>query len=366
MTIEDIALQMTPGIGIKGAVHLLDTFGDARSIFAASSDDLIREARLRPDLAAQILNHTGFKAAEREWKYCLKNEITPIASTDPQYPALLREIEDFPHVIYLQGNIEALSEHCLSMVGTRRATPYGQTVCNRLVESLSQRIPDLCIVSGLAFGIDAAAHRAALAADVHTVAVLPTPLPGITPVQHTAIARDILRNGGALLTEEHSQTHQRGTSYLARNRIIAGLSAGCIVVESPLSGGSLHTAECADGYNRTVMAVPGRITDPSSQGTNRLIADRKASLIRSAEDIIRELQWDLTISTPVAPAHEEEPLSEEEQMLLRCFSTSDPHSVEELAQTSRLSPGRLSTLLIGLELSGNIRQLPGNRYMKLR
>lgn len=122
------------------------------------------------------------------------------------------------------------------MVGTRNATPYGQTMCNRLVEGLAAQVPGLCIVSGLAFGIDVAAHRAALAAGVPTVAVLANPLPEVTPAQHTAVARDILDHGGALVTELHSQTRQNGTAYIARNRIIAGLSAGCIVVESPDSG----------------------------------------------------------------------------------------------------------------------------------
>ena len=275
MTIEDIALQMTPGIGIKGAVHLLELFGDARSIFAATADELVAKAGLRPDTAQQIVRRKGFPAAEKELAHCRRNDIAAVASTDPEYPALLREIPDYPHVIYIKGCVEALSARCISIVGTREATPYGQTACNRLVEGLAERIPGLSVVSGLAFGIDVAAHRAALAAGVPTVAVVANPLPGVTPAQHTDVARDILARGGALVTELHSQSKQNGNFYLARNRIIAGLSAGCIVVESPDSGGSLFTAHCADSYDRTVMAVPGRITDRASAGTNHLIRNRK-------------------------------------------------------------------------------------------
>ena len=365
MTIEDIALQMTPGIGVKGAVHLLETFGNARNIFAASADELVLKAEIRPDLARQILRRQGFAPAEKELEYCRKNEITAVASTDPEYPPLLREINDYPAVLYIKGDPKILSERCLSMVGTRRATPYGQAMCNRLVEGLAERVPKLCIVSGLAFGIDVASHRAALAAKVHTVAVLANALPAITPAQHAGVARDILAQGGALVTELHSQTRQNGNFYLARNRIIAGLSAGCIIVESPDSGGSLFTAHCADGCNRTVMAIPGRITDPMSAGTNHLIRNRKAQLVTCADDIIRELMWDLgedpASFRPNAPTPE---LTDGEARLLKLFG-NDPTDLETLASQSGLNPGELAALLMGLELSGAVRQLPGNRYMKL-
>ena len=252
------------------------------------------------------------------------------------------------------------------MVGTRNATPYGQTMCNRLVEGLAAQVPGLCIVSGLAFGIDVAAHRAALAAEVPTVAVLANPLPEVTPAQHTAVARDILDHGGALVTELHSQTRQNGTAYIARNRIIAGLSAGCIVVESPDSGGSLVTAHCADDYDRSVMAVPGRATDRMSAGTNHLIRNRKAQLVLTADDIVRELMWDLGAEpATLRPKPATPQLTPDETGLLGCFRTDDPLSHETLSELSGLDPGELATLLVGLELAGAVRQLPGNRYMKL-
>lgn len=359
MTIEDIALQMTPGIGVKGAVHLLGVFGSARNIFAAAPDELAGEAGLREEIAREIVRRRGFAAAEKELEHCRRNGIAAIASTDPEYPPLLREIPDYPHVLYIKGDTAALSARCLSMVGTRNATPYGQTMCNRLVEGL-------CIVSGLAFGIDVAAHRAALAAEVPTVAVLANPLPEVTPAQHTAVARDILDHGGALVTELHSQTRQNGTAYIARNRIIAGLSAGCIVVESPDSGGSLVTAHCADDYDRSVMAVPGRATDRMSAGTNHLIRNRKAQLVLTADDIVRELMWDLGAEpATLRPKPATPQLTPDETGLLGCFRTDDPLSHETLSELSGLDPGELATLLVGLELAGAVRQLPGNRYMKL-
>lgn len=367
MTLEDIALQMTPGIGVKGAAHLLEVFGDARSVFAASADELARKAHLRPDPAQAIIRKKAFPAAEKELAYCRRHGISAVASTDPEYPPLLREIPDFPHVLYYKGNIEALSGHCLSVVGTRDATPYGQQMCSRLIEGLAERVPQLTIVSGLAFGIDIAAHRAALAAGVRTVAVVANPLPSVTPAQHTAFAREILDRGGALVTELHSQAKQNGTFYLARNRIIAGLSAGCIIIESHDTGGSLYTAHCADSYNRTVMAVPGRATDRASAGTNHLIRNRKAQLILSAGDVIDALMWDLgeDPATLQPRRGEQPPMTPEEQRLLACFDTADPLPLETLGARSGLDPGELSVRLVELELAGAIRQLPGNQYMKL-
>ena len=365
MILEDIALQMTPGIGVKGAVHLLECFGTAERIFEATEAELTGRAELRPDLARQIVRRTGFAAAEKEAKYCRKHDIKAIASTDPDYPALLREIPDYPHVLYVKGDPQALAARTLSIVGTRDMTPYGQSMCHKLVERLAERVPRLVVVSGLAFGIDAAAHRAALECAIPTVAVLPCPLPDVMPAQHTALARDILDRGGALVTELHGQTHRNGTAYTARNRIIAALSAGCLVVESPDNGGSLLTARFADGYDRTVMALPGRATDRSAAGTNHLIRHRKAQLVLSAEDIIVEMGWDL--ETEVAARHsgnDTPELTADETALLALFGSSDPVGVDALQAATGFDSGRLATSLLALELAGLLRQLPGNRYMK--
>lgn len=366
MTIEDIALTMTPGIGVKGAVHLLECFGDARHVFAASEEELTGRAELRADLARHIVRRTALPAAEREWSYCRKNGITVVVSTDPEYPSLLREIPDYPHVLYVRGNTAALSMRCVSIVGTREATPYGQRMCNELVRGLAERVPEVCVVSGLAFGIDVAAHRAALAAGAKTLAVVANALPDVTPSQHESVARDIVDAGGAIVSELHAQVKQKGTFYLARNRIIAGLSSGTVVVESPCAGGSLMTAHCADGYDRSVLAVPGRAVDAASRGTNLLIRNKKAQLVMSAEDIITELMWDIgPAGVGPRPKSQTPELTADEAGLLACFRSSDPLSTEELGTLCGLGAGEMSVLLLGLEMAGAIRQLPGNRYIKL-
>ena len=365
MTIEDLALQFTPRIGVKGVVHLLEVFGDARRIFTASREELIRRAELSPLVADELIRRSGFAPAEREMQHCERHAIRILASTDADYPTLLREIPDYPHILYMQCDPAALSGHLLSVVGTRTATPYGQEQCRRLIGELAQRIPDLVIVSGLAYGIDVAAHRAALEFGLRTVAVVANSLPGVTPVPHSHIAHEIIEQGGAIVTELHSQAKQKGVFYLARNRIIAALSAGTIVIESPAGGGSLNTAAHADAYHRALMALPWRPTDRQAQGTNHLIRSRKAQLVTSAADVIEELMWDLgedpkTFAAP--PATEQ--LTKDEAGLLSCFRTSDPLSIEELHELTGLGIGELTALLVGLELAGKVRLVPGNRYLK--
>ena len=365
MTIDDIALTLIPGLGIKGVVHLLEVFGTAAAVFAASADDLTGRAELRPDIARSIAARKSHAEAEREIRQCRQHGITPLASTDEAYPALLREIPDYPHVLYIKGNAAVLSQRCVSMVGTRRISAYGQRLCAELVQGLA-RIPNTAIVSGLAFGVDVACHRAALAAGIPTVGVVANPLPDVTPAQHANVALEMVERGGALVSELHSQSKQRGTFYLPRNRIIAGLSAGTVVVESPASGGSLTTAQYADGYNRTVMAPPGRTTDGNSFGTNSLIRNRKAVLIRSAEDIVEELQWEFALAPheKTAPIASPELTAEEEQVL--SLLGDEPCTLAELIAASGQDYPVLSVLLMGLELSGAIQQLPGSRYKRIR
>lgn len=367
MKIEDIALTLTPGVGLKGAVHLLEVFGSAQEIFSASADELSEKAELKLEIAHNILQKKEFSAAEHEIKHCRRHGITVIVSTDAEYPPLLRETVDYPHVLYVMGSVEVLTKPMLTMVGTRRMTPYGQQMADKLVGELADRIRNTVIVSGLAFGIDTACHRAALAFGMPTVGIIASTLPGITPAQHTAVARDMIEHGGAVITELHSQTKQNGSFYQPRNRILAGISAGTVVVESPFEGGSMDTAKIAYGYNRTLMAVPGRVTDFASAGPNRLIRKQEAQIVLSGEDIIREMGWvdgrqdDLSVREKTAPAE----LSRDEAGLLGCFRTCDPVSVEELSELSGLVFGELSTLLLELEMNGLVRQLPGNRYMKL-
>ena len=364
MPLKAIALTFVPRLGTRAAVHLLEIFGSAEAIYAASVQDLISEAELREDVARSIVAQAGVREAEREAEYCLRHDIKAIASTDPDYPTLLREVDDYPPVLYVRGNVDALHRRCVAFVGTRKISSYGQRMCNELVQGLAEAVPDAVVVSGLAYGVDSACHRAALQSGLATVGVVANALPQITPAVHQHLAEDMIANGGAIVSELSSQTKQNGRFYIPRNRIIAALAAGTVVVESPESGGSLSTAAFADGYNRTILAVPGRATDANSRGCNLLIRNRKAQAILSGEDIARELMWDMGLDHINTPVKEPLPLTDDESRLLALFD-SEPITIDTLLIRSGLGAGELSLLLMNLELSGAIRQLPGKQYEKL-
>ncbi len=365
MRLEDIALTFVPQLGVRGVVHLLECFGSAEAIFSAPMSELRERASLREDVARNIVEHKGFAEAERELAYCRRHNLTALASTDEGYPKLLREIDDYPHILYVRGSVEVLSRRAVAFVGTRKMSPYGDRVCNELIRSLAEAVPDVVVVSGLAYGVDGVAHRAALAAGVATVGVVANPLPNVTPAINERLAAEIVGRGGAIVTELSSQTKQNGRYFIPRNRIIAGLSAGTVVVESPADGGSLSTAEFADGYGRSVMAVPGRVSDENSRGCNILIRNRKAQAILSGRDIVAELMWELELDEMPAEKREKQPLTTDEERLFACFD-AEPVHIDTLLERSGLSSGELSLHLMTLELSGAIRPLRGGMYEKLK
>lgn len=367
MTIEDLALTFVPHLGVRGTVHLLETYGSAERIFAASEDDLSERAQLRRDIARSIVRRAGFAEAEREMEYCRRNGIEIVASTDEAYPEFVKTAADYPHILYMKGEADALrSPHVLSIVGTRKMTPYGERVCNEIVGGIAEKFPDTVIVSGLAFGSDAAAHRAALAFGLRTVGVIANALPNIIPAQNSSLARDMISGGGAVVTEITSQTKQNGNLYIPRNRIVAALGEGLIVVESPANGGSMSTVAAAEAYSREVMAVPGRTTDAMSAGTNALIKNRVAQMVVSADDVIACLGWKVEAVPERIKAEMRGPTADERR-LLDCFPESgDCISFDELVARSGLAAGEATARLLDLELSGDVRSLPGKFYEKLR
>ena len=368
MTVDDLTLLLTRGVGSRTIVHLLDIFGTAEAIMAASADELVMRGELRPDVAQRIASREASSQAYKEVDYCYRHNIATLAATDSDYPEYLREVPDRPHVLFVQGNVRALSKPMISMVGTRDMSPSGQVACNRLIEGISLSRKDACIVSGLAYGIDAACHRAAITYGLSTVAVIASALPEVTPAPHRALANDIIKHGGAIVSELHSQSRQNGSLFIARNRIIAGLSLGTVVVESPASGGSLATADIADSYGRMVMAVPGRLTDVSSFGSNNLIRSGKARLVLTASDIIDDMGWTPSVSLPTSETKGEEEcvqLTDNERKVYDVISGAVVVSLVELLNQTKLTIGDLSMVIVGLELKGLVRTLPGQRYEKI-
>ena len=365
MILDELALTFIPNLGSRGIAHLIDMYGDAESVYSQPESRLVLCAELRLELARKIAQREGYAEAERELSYCQKHNISITACSDVNYPYLLREVSDRPNVIYSIGDISALqSKHILSVVGTRRISSYGESVCAKIIPELAEMFPDLVVVSGLAFGVDAAAHHAALSAGVRTVGVIANKLPDVTPAQHRNLAKDIVAQGGAVITELHSQTKQNGAFYIPRNRIIAGVAEGLLVVESPANGGSLSTVKAADAYSRTIMAVPGRITDSRSEGTNHLIKSNVAQLVTSAADVVAALGWEVEGAMSEKIHYAPREVNDKERvMLVALADNSDGLTLDAIADKVGAPVSEVSAILLNMELSGLVRQLPGRRYV---
>ena len=256
------------------------------------------------------------------------------------------------------------SAHTVGIVGTRHATHYGIDFTRRLVADLARMIPGVCIVSGLAYGIDVTAHQAALDASAPTVGVLAHGLNMIYPAEHRSVAAKMVERGGALVTEYPSSSKIYKQNFLKRNRIVAALSDALVVVESDYRGGSLSTARIASLYNRDVFALPGRITDTYSRGTNSLIANSTAAVITSAEDLVKQMGW----AASVAPEQPRlfTPLAPELQQLLDYIAANPQATANDLCVRLGISYATLSDRLFRLEMEEAITTLPGGRFAARR
>jgi DNA processing protein len=372
---EWIALNMTPGVGPRAAARLLERFGSAEAVFGALRSELER-LRLRPEAVESIALRDRHEAATLELERVRAIEGADVlALDDGAYPALLREIPDPPVTLYVRGRWrECLDAPSVGVVGSRRCSTYGQNVAHALARDLASR--GVTVVSGLARGIDAAAHRGALEAGGRTVAVLGTGVDEVYPRDHRKLAEEILERGGALVTQFPLGTPPVAENFPYRNRIISGLSLGVVVVEAAENSGSLITARLAMEQNREVYAVPGNITSRNSFGTNYLIKGAGAKLVQQWQDVVAEFPPELAAALlpPAAKGCGAERrkdeatlpsgLSEVERGVLRFVSTDEPAHIDELALRSGLAVSELSGLLLGLEMRELIRQLPGKCFVR--
>ena len=309
---------------------------------------------------------------EQELRYAREHHIHILAVQDAEaYPRRLSQCEDAPLVLYHLGNADLNAQHIVSVVGTRRCTERGRDLCNRLCADLARLLPGTLIVSGLAYGIDIAAHRAALTGVLPTVGVLAHGLDEIYPRLHRDTAVSMLRQGG-LLTEYMSHTRIEKVNFVQRNRIVAGLADATIVVESAEHGGSLITAEMANGYSREVFAFPGRTSDPCSAGCLRLIRRNEARLITSADDLLADLGWQPRTQpdgqgvmdfTPGTGTGTPAALSPEERAIVAALQEGGGElSVADLMAKVGQPVARLTPILFGMEMDGRVKKLAGNRY----
>lgn len=356
-----IALGLIPGVGDINARKLVSYCGSVEAVFSEPYSSLIRIPGIGENMARSITERGYLAEAEKEATWVVANKVDTLFYIDKNYPARLSECEDSPVTLFYKGNADLDAPKMLSIVGTRRATPRGIDLCSDIISQLATLYPDLIVVSGLAYGIDIAAHRAALAAGLRTVAVLAHGLKTIYPPTHTNVARQMVNNGG-LLTDFISTAPTERNNFLKRNRIIAGLPVALLVVESGVKGGAIVTAEMAMSYNRDVMAVPGRPSDNWSGGCNRLIKRNIAGLVGNAGDICELLNWSHKKSPQPLQTSLFDDLTEAESEVLGLLTNQEALTADQISASTQLPISRLSSILLSLEIRGVIRCLPGNIF----
>ena len=356
-----IAFASLQGMGVDLARKLLDVVGSERQFFDMSEKALRELTRGRSKIYRDDYRAGCLERAVREESFVSEHGIAATYFTDASYPHRLLEAPDAPAMIYTLGKCDLESAHVISVVGTRHATQYGVRFCESLIGDLAQRVQDLVVVSGLAYGIDIAAHRAALKHGVPTVAVLPRGLNRIYPAMHRNDAVAIAKQGGMLLTDYTSQDEVQKSNFLARNRIVAALSDCTVVVESAGAGGALVTASLAMSYSRDVMAVPGRCGDEFSAGCNKLIATNKAALITGADDLMAAMRWE---NAGLAPQQLDlcPELTREEQAVVDVIRDRGEIHLNALADVLHQPVYKLMSVLVELDCKKVISTLPGCRY----
>lgn len=357
-----MALTLVPNVGVVRAKKLISLCGSAYNTYK-EVDVLKKIYKENSYIFEGLRNKEVLNRTEKEMDYIINNSVRVLTYLDENYPSKLRECEDCPIVLYVKGNVLPKMSKIISIVGTRKMTQYGRYMCNKIISELT--INDIGIASGLAFGVDTAAHKFSLKHKIPTFAILGSGLKNIYPYQNNALANKIL-DEGCIITEFMSDTIPDKFNFPKRNRIIAGIADVVLVVESAEKGGSLITADIASSYSREVCAVPGRVTDFCSVGTNLLIKNQKAVVVHSGLDIIELMNWDNKLSYTKKPKMVLENFTEIEQQILKILIDKGECSLDDLILITKKSSGELSLHLLKLELSGLVKCLPGNNYILLQ
>lgn len=357
-----IAFSCLKGTNLRLAKELLSRCGSEEAFFTATEQQLSAINSCRNSLFSQSYRDSVMQMASCEKDFIESNHVKTLYFTDSDYPQRLLECDDAPVLLYGLGDFNLNSRHIISIVGTRHATPYGNDFVRNLIKSLSERLEDFVIVSGLAYGIDVAAHRAALDFGVPTVGVLAHGLNTIYPAQHRNTATAMVRLAGSgLLSDYRSQDALHKGNFVARNRIVAGLCDCTIVVESAEKGGALITAGIAEAYHRDVFALPGRISDRYSKGCNKLIKDNVAGLINSADDLVEAMQWHVkpvegqqnTLQVEISPV---------EESILDYLRQRGEGSINTMCVELNIPINKIMTLLVDMEFKNLLIPYPGGKY----
>ncbi|MBO7045393.1 MAG: DNA-processing protein DprA [Prevotella sp.] len=362
-----MALTRLTNFNFQQALELYRTVGSAQQIYEHRTDigDVIEDCSPRLVEALKDWNEP-MKRAEFELQYMQEHGIRGLTLNDDDYPQRLRECPDAPIVLYYKGNADLNQAKIVCIVGTRQMTTYGQDLIRRFVRDLRQQCPQVLIVSGLAYGVDIHAHREALENGFPTVGVLAHGLDQIYPYRHRETAAQMVNHGG-LLTEFMTQTNADKANFVRRNRIVAGMSDACLVVESAAKGGGLITAEIAQSYDRAVFAFPGAVGMTYSEGCNNLIRDNGAGLISNANDFVKAMGWPSEVQrqqnyTDGIERNLFPDLSPEETKVVALLQQTNDLQLNILSVKTGIPIGSLTALLFQLEMKGVIRPLAGGMY----
>ena len=358
----EIALTLIQGVGDVVGKKLVAYCGGAEAVFCETKKAMTKIPNITESIVDNIMSLNVLKRAEEEIKFVEKNEITPLFYLDSQYPKRLQHCHDSPMLLYYKGKADLNAPKVVGVVGTRNISDYGKYVTENVIEELSA--DNVLIVSGLAYGVDAAAHRAALKYDLATVGVLGHGMQTVYPAENRKLSQKMLEKGG-VLTEFISGTKPDRENFPQRNRIVAGMVDCLLVVESALKGGAMITAEIANSYDREVFAVPGRVGDIYSEGCNHLIKINKANLLTNAADIRYIMRWDVDTKVVAKQMRMFRDFSENEKKIMDVFGDNRTVHLDDIIVGSELPPSKIASVLLSLEFDGILTAFPGKRYQKL-
>jgi len=358
--VYQVALCMLPKVGPVSAKRLVSHCGSASEVFRQKKSHLLKIPHIGEATANALKNKEALLRSEKELKFAEKKGIQILFYLDKNFPNRLKQCYDAPAVLFFRGNVSLDYKHIVGIVGTRKMTKYGEEICEKLISDFSAH--EILIVSGLAYGVDIFAHRAALNFGLPTVGVLAHGLDTIYPSAHKSTAKKMIECGG-LLTDFPSGTKPEPENFPMRNRIVAGLCDATIVIESGESGGSMITAEFSNNYSRDVFAFPGRVSDLYSAGCHKLIKKNKAALVESAADILTFMGWDESAKEKVSKQTELFlPLDDDQEKIVNALRDQGNVYIDEICSASGFAPGKVSSLLLTLEFSGVVKSLPGKFY----
>lgn len=355
-----IALCLVPGVGPITAKKLIAYCGSPEAVFREKKQALLKIPNVGDYMASAVKQFEAFDRAEKELQFMAKNKIQPLFYLDKEYPARLKHCEDSPIMLFYRGNADLNASKIVGVVGTRNITDYGRDKCRELVEGLVSH--QALVVSGLAYGVDTQAHKAAMEHQLPTVGVLGHGLDRIYPANNRALAGKMLENGG-LLTDFVSETLPDRENFPRRNRIIAGMVDALIVVEAAKTGGALITANFANTYNRDVFAVPGRTHDVYSQGCNLLIRINKANLLETIADLEYIMNWmDIHEKKANPQTNLFFELTDEEQSVVDVIRQQGEASFDLIVAQTGFNFSKTAGILLNLEFQGVLKPLPGKLF----